>query len=140
MKIPALLKPDTAKNSACHKASPGSYIKINLAKKAINPTICIETAVITIATLKRCMPPNCSLLKVSRINRLCAIETLCPSTVRRNAARDINPSPPTNISIAMINCPANVQFVEVSTTTSPVTVTADVAVNRAFKNPPKEPS
>ena len=52
-----------------------------------------------------------------------------------NEATEITPSPPTCISIKITVCPKYDQYVAVSYTTSPVTHTADVAVNKAF---PKE--
>ena len=51
----------------------------------------------------------------------------------------MKPSPPMNISAMMKTCPVRLQYVAVSWTTSPVTVAADVAVNRAVTtgvNPP----
>ena len=43
----------------------------------------------------------------------------------------MNPSPPAWIRAMIATCPNGLQWVAVSTTTSPVTHTADVAVNRA---------
>ena len=48
-----------------------------------------------------------------------------------SAATDIIPSPPTCIITSIAACPNGDQYVAVSLTTSPVTHTADVAVNSA---------
>ena len=51
----------------------------------------------------------------------------------------VKPSPPNNIRVNMIPCPKELQYVAVSSTVRPVTVTAEVEVKKATSrgvNPP----
>ena len=105
----------------------------------MNPKIWISTAVNTMDTLSLCNPPIRSTLNDSLIRRRCAMDTRLPNTANKKAARVIKPSPPMNMRNKITDCPNNVQCVPVSTSVSPVTVTADVAVNRAVSGSPKFP-
>ena len=49
--------------------------------------------------------------------------------------RVIIPNPPTWMRAKTVSCPVRLSAVPVSTTTSPVTQVAEVAVNKAFTNP-----
>ena len=70
---------------------------------------------------------------------LCAKVTLWPIIIRRKVAIVINPSPPMYIMASMINWPVLVQYKDVSSMVSPVTVIAEVAVNSAVRGGVKLP-
>ena len=61
----------------------------------------------------------------------CGIPKGIPSAESTRTAKVINPKPPIWIKSAMTACPKPVKAVPVSTTASPVTVTAEVEVNSA---------
>ena len=60
--------------------------------------------------------------------------TFWPIITIRNAALVVIPKPPIKINIVIINSPKNDHVEPVSKTTKPVTVTAEVAVNKASTN------
>ena len=82
-------------------------------------------------TVSRAMLPNWSSIRFSRISSRCVSVTRCPISISKNVAMVIKPSPPRYIIPKMIICPARVQYIAVSCTTSPVQVIADVDVNSA---------
>ena len=77
--------------------------------------------------LRRLMPRN------SRMISWLATVTRWEMITSRNVAVLMNPRPPTSIRTIRTPCPARLQWVAVSTTTRPVTVLADVAVNSAVR-------
>ena len=131
---PALLNPEIARKMDCHHGSSISEKNTKRMENSMNPINCRMTIRITSFIANAPTPPNLenSFPEVSRnINRRWLSETRCPNSVNRNVASVIKPSPPKNIKTKIIVCPNLVQYVGVSTTVSPVTVTADVAVKIA---------
>ncbi len=66
-------------------------------------------------------------------------ETRPPATRRMSEENVMMPSPPSWMSARMTVCPKPLKAVAVSTTTRPVTQTAEVAVNRASTKPMRPP-
>ena len=73
-------------------------------------------------------------LNASLIADCCKKLIFPPSAIKVTTANVIKPSPPICINRAITVSPNVVNAVPVSTTTSPVTVTADVAVKRLSAN------
>ena len=80
-------------------------------------------------------PDKSTWFKDSCINNLSLKFILFLVSKENMVAIVINPRPPVWIKVIITNWPNSLQYVPVSTTTNPVTHTAEVEVNRAFKNP-----
>ena len=98
-----------------------------------------------ISSMPRARPPYHSVSRInpdkvvafmdSRIIMRSRRETRRPSASITRVAKIINPRPPVWISAISTHCPKSENVGPVSTTTSPVTHTAEVAVNRPLNNP-----
>ncbi len=130
---PALLNAETAWNSPSQAAS-GSVSSPVVQKRAVSRTApaasnsrlvrATPSRTLRMSLRPRVLASACALSLLRRPRRL---DTSRPSSV----AKAMIPNPPTWISARMTAWPNPVQYTGVSTMISPVTHTADVAVNRA---------
>ena len=130
---PALLNPLTDWKIPCQAASAQPHSKTcrNRTARTIPPTNWNARAVTIRLRISRSTPPICAAPTDSWKASRCGNVIRCPTRIKMNPARVIHPSPPTRMSAQITACPAKLQYTGVSTTTSPVTVTADVAVKSA---------
>ena len=95
----------------------------------------MQKAVRIINRVKRTMPPTCGAEMDSCMTLRCIRPIFRPDTNARETAAVTTPMPPTWISSRITAWPNGDQEEAVSSTTSPVTQTAEVAVNRQSANP-----
>ena len=101
------------------------------------PSMTIVVMIMNLVSLT--MPPRQGAEMAFCIVCLCMRLIFLPDSIYRVDATVITPRPPTWISARIITCPKYDQYVAVSTTTRPVTHTADVAVKRAVPNDVNSP-
>ena len=133
---PALLKDDIEWKIESHKLSFKllSKFKLKSMKKIIVPRIWKKSDEITTFKTNPLTESSLSSPKPCPIWTLLVKPKDWPAAIRKNAAPVIKPIPPKIIRKAIIIWPINVQLEAVSTTISPVTVVAEVAVKSASTN------
>jgi hypothetical protein len=129
---PALLNAETLWNNPHHTARPNGSSIPNRAVRITNPMTSMIAVKMTARRVRRTTPPICVRSSDSLRKMRSRMPTRQPKSRNSSVVLVMNPKPPSWIRTRITACPKGLQCVAVSTGTSPVTHTADVATNSAI--------